>query len=41
MDGERGGTLGYGFGGEATARSPLGLEDLDLLKQTVLFTVKD
>lgn len=41
MAGERGGTPGYGFGGEATARSPLGLEDLDLLKQTVLFTAED
>jgi hypothetical protein len=41
MTGERGGIPGYGFGVEATARSPLGLEDLDLLKQTVLFTVED
>ncbi len=41
MTGERGVIPGYGFGGEATARSPLGLEDLDLLKQTVLFTVED
>ncbi len=41
MTGERGGIPGYGFGVEATARSPLGLEDLDLLKQTVLFTAED
>jgi hypothetical protein len=32
---------GYGFGAQATARSPLDLEDLDLLKQTVLFTEED
>lgn len=32
---------GYGFGGEAVARSPLGVEDLDLLKRTVLFTGED
>jgi Protoglobin len=32
---------GYGFGAQATARSPLGLEDLELLKQTVLFTEED
>ena len=32
---------GYGFDAEATARSPLDLEDLDLLKQTVLFTEED
>ncbi|HEX2098430.1 MAG TPA: protoglobin domain-containing protein [Rubrobacteraceae bacterium] len=41
MTGDRGVIPGYGFGGEATARSPLRLEDLDLLKQTVLFTVED
>src|SRR3712207_176979 len=32
---------GYDFGAEAVARSPLGVEDLDLLKQTVLFTEED
>jgi hypothetical protein len=32
---------GYGFGAQATARSPLSLEDLELLKQTVLFTEED
>jgi hypothetical protein len=32
---------GYGFGAQATARSPLDLMDLDLLKQTVLFTEED
>ncbi len=31
----------YDFGAEAVARSPLGVEDLDLLKQTVLFTEED
>ncbi len=35
------GVAGYDFGTEATARSPLGAEDLDLLKQTVLFTQED
>ncbi|MDX6380822.1 MAG: hypothetical protein QOI57_1846 [Rubrobacteraceae bacterium] len=34
-----GGIPGYSFG--ATARSPLDLGDLDLLKQTVLFTEED
>src|SRR5215210_3769179 len=38
---EAGAVPGYGFGAQATARSPLGLEDLDLLKQTVLFTEED
>src|SRR4028118_1021901 len=32
---------GYGYGPADTAHSPLGLEDLDLLKQTVLFTGED
>ncbi len=31
----------YGHGVETTARSPLSLEDLDLLKRTVLFTEED
>jgi hypothetical protein len=35
------GVPGYGFGVQGTARSPLDLGDLDLLKQTVLFTVED
>ena len=35
------GIPGYDFGGEAVARSPLGVEELDLLKQTVLFTEED
>jgi Protoglobin len=35
------GIPGYDFGGEAVARSPLGVEGLDLLKQTVLFTEED
>src|SRR5215207_9474407 len=38
---EAGAVPGYGYGAQATARSPLDLEDLDLLKQTVLFTEKD
>jgi len=36
-----GDVAGYGYGAEATARSPLGVEDLDLLKRTVLFTEED
>jgi hypothetical protein len=32
---------GYGYGAPDTAHSPLGMEDLDLLKQTVLFTGED
>jgi Protoglobin len=32
---------GYDFGAQAVARSPLGVEDLDLLKRTVLFTEED
>ncbi len=32
---------GYSFGAPTVARSPLGGEDLDLLKQTVLFTEED
>jgi hypothetical protein len=35
------GVPGYGFGAQATAGSPLGLEDLDLLEQTVLFGAED
>jgi hypothetical protein len=35
------GIPGYDFGVGTVARSPLGLEDLDLLKQTVLFTEED
>ena len=41
MTGEREGILGYGLGAEATARSPLGLEDLGLLEQTVFFAEED
>jgi protoglobin len=42
MDGERRrGIPGYGYGSAEAARSPLTLEDLDLLKQTVLFTEED
>lgn len=37
----RGDIPGYGFGATGTASSPLGLEDLDLLKQTVLFSEED
>ena len=32
---------GYGYGAPDTAQSPLGMDDLDLLKQTVLFTGED
>src|SRR5215218_4451403 len=38
---EAGAISGYSFGAQETARSPLALEDLDLLKQTVLFTEED
>ena len=38
---ETGAVPGYSFGAQATARSPLDLEELDLLKQTVLFTEED
>ena len=42
MDGDRQrGIPGYGYGSVEIARSPLTLEDLDLLKQTVLFTEED
>ena len=41
MTGEREGIPGYGFKAEATARSPLGLEDLGLLEQTVFFAEED
>jgi hypothetical protein len=37
----RGGVPGYDFGARTVARSPLGVEDLDLLKRTVLFTEED
>jgi len=35
------GVPGYNFGAQATAGSPLGLEDLDLLEQTLLFGAED
>lgn len=35
------GVPGYDFGAQATAGSPLGLEDLDLLEQTLLFGAED
>lgn len=41
MDRERAGIPGYDFGAGTVARSPLGIEDLELLKQTVLFTEED
>ena len=42
MDGDwQRGIPGYGYGSTEIARSPLTLEDLDLLKQTVLFTEED
>lgn len=42
MGAERqGGIPGYGYGTREIARSPLTLEDLDRLKQTVLFTEED
>lgn len=42
MVGGNGGAVpGYGYGTQAVASSPLGVEDLDLLKQTVLFTEED
>ena len=38
----RGGEIpGYGFGVQAPGKSPLGIGNLDLLKQTVLFTEED
>ena len=37
----RGEVAGYEFGAQSVARSPLGIEDLDLLKQTVLFGEED
>ena len=36
-----GGVPGYDFGAGTIARSPLGIEDLDLLKRTVLFADED
>jgi protoglobin len=41
MDEGRGGLPGYDFGAGTVARSPLGIEDLELLKQTVLFSDED
>jgi hypothetical protein len=42
MAGSRAGEIpGYGYGAPDTARSPLSVEDLDLLKETVLFTEED
>jgi hypothetical protein len=41
MDEGRGGVPGYDFGAGTVARSPLGIEDLELLKQTVLFSDED
>ncbi len=38
---EVGGVPGYGFGASGVARSPLDVEDLDLLKRTVLFGEED
>ncbi len=38
---EVGGVPGYGFGASGVARSPLDVEDLDLLKRTVLFGGED
>ena len=38
---QHGGIPGYGYGTQQVARSPLNLEDLDLLKRTVLFTEED
>jgi hypothetical protein len=32
---------GYSYGAPDTARSPLGVGELDLLKETVLFTEED
>ena len=37
----RGELAGYEFGTRSVVRSPLGIEDLDLLKQTVLFGEED
>jgi hypothetical protein len=37
----RGEISGYEFGARSVVRSPLGIEDLDLLKQTVLFGEED
>jgi protoglobin len=37
----RGDIPGYGFGAQATVGSPLSLEELGLLEQTVLFTEED
>ena len=42
MSGERRkGIPGYGYGAQELASSPLTLEDLDLLKRTVMFTEED
>jgi hypothetical protein len=37
----RGEIPGYEYGAASVARSPLGLEELELLKQTVLFGAED
>jgi Protoglobin len=41
MDEGKGGVPGYDFGAGTVARSPFGTEDLELLKQTVLFSDED
>ena len=40
-EGRRGEIPGYDYGVQTIVRSPLSVEDLDLLKQTVLFTEED
>ena len=40
-EGQRGEVPGYDYGARTVARSPLGVENLDLLKETVLFTEED
>src|ERR671912_341488 len=40
-DERQGGIPGYGYGTQEIAKSPLTLEDLDLLKRTVMFTEED
>jgi hypothetical protein len=41
MEEGRGGIPGYEYGSRAVSRSPVEVEELDLLKQTVLFTEED
>jgi hypothetical protein len=41
MDEGKGGVPGYDFGAGTVTRSPFGTEDLELLKQTVLFSDED